>query len=282
MKNFTDVLATELNNNLENIKLAHSDSCECAKASLKVVLAKIKVLKDFVKNECFVSKQDEILFFKELKPQFSSKLIYFSEIYRIEITKPIESQKNLIKHFKLEQKRIEKFYALHADFYKYYRTGCKHLDKVYFTRSKFNLKVLMDCNFFQNDPDFTTSHDFLLSKIIASEELQRYLKQQIEKVQEDFKHTRQDTIKHLPQLNWTGSKVALVELLYALHASGVVNNGATTLNSLANAFEQVFNLKIPQFNRVFLEIKNRKSIEQTAFLNQLKNDLARKIMESEK
>lgn len=282
MKNFTNDLATELHKNLEKIELSQSDGCECAKASLKVVLATTGVLKDFIKNQCFATKQDEIIFFKELKPQFSSKLIYFSEMYRIEITKPIGSHKNQIKHYKLEQKRIEKFYALHSDFYKYYRTGSKHLDKVYFTRSKFNLKVLMDCNFFQNDAEFTTSHDFLLSRIIASEELQKYIKQQIEKVQEVLKSRREEVIKKVPQLNWTGSKVALVELLYALHASGVVNNGTTTLTSLANAFEQVFNLKIPQFNRVFLEIKNRKSIEQTAFLNQLRNDLARKIEESEK
>lgn len=71
---------------------------------------------------------------------------------------------------------------------------------------------------------------------------------------------------------WTGSKVALVELIYALHTEGVFNNGASELKEVTTFFEAAFGVDLGQFNRTFLEIRTRKS-ERTKFLNVLKEKL---------
>ena len=78
-------------------------------------------------------------------------------------------------------------------------------------------------------------------------------------------------------LKWTGSKVALVELMYASHTEGVFNNGNLSLNETAKNMEVLFNIEIGQFNRIFSEIKKRKIIEQTSFLNNLKDNLTKRI-----
>jgi len=46
-------------------------------------------------------------------------------------------------------------------------------------------------------------------------------------------------LNHNLRLNWTGSKVALIELLYALHSEGVFNNGAADLKDLVEYFENI-------------------------------------------
>ena len=77
---------------------------------------------------------------------------------------------------------------------------------------------------------------------------------------------------------WTGSKVALIELIYALHAEGVFNNGTTDLKETAKFFEETFDIDLGQFHRTFFEIRARKS-ERTKFLNSLRDTLVKRMDE---
>ncbi len=79
------------------------------------------------------------------------------------------------------------------------------------------------------------------------------------------------------KLTWSASKAALVELLYALDSVGAFNNGNSSLNETANAIQSFFNIELGQFNRIFLEIKTRKAIEKTHFINTLKESLIQRI-----
>lgn len=84
-----------------------------------------------------------------------------------------------------------------------------------------------------------------------------------------------------PTLHWTASKVALVELLYAIQASGSFNDGKTTLKELITSFENNFQINLGQYSKTYLEIRSRKAIEKTQFLDQLKKDLLEKINQTD-
>jgi hypothetical protein len=79
---------------------------------------------------------------------------------------------------------------------------------------------------------------------------------------------------------WTGSKVALIELLYALHTEGVFNHGNADLKEVANIFEAAFNVDLGQYHRTFLEIRARKS-ERAKFLSSLKEKLLVRMEEAD-
>ena len=79
---------------------------------------------------------------------------------------------------------------------------------------------------------------------------------------------------------WTGSKVSLTELLYALHSEGVFNNGAVDLKNIAEYFEDIFDIDLGQYRRTFLEIRVRKS-ERTKFINSLKENLTKRMDNSD-
>ncbi len=81
-------------------------------------------------------------------------------------------------------------------------------------------------------------------------------------------------------INWTGSKVSLVELLYALQSAGSCNNGNIDLKQLAKHFECIFNIDLGNYYRVFQEMRIRK-INRTTFLDHLKTRLVQRMDEAD-
>lgn len=280
MKNYSNSIMAELE---KQLKKTHSNvdyPIHCSQQAIKATIASLEQLKSFFKKHSFTSKLEEIEFFKEIKPQLASKLIFYNEIYNIEISKPSGSYKTIRKHYNKELRKLKIFFDENLEFYKYYRTGNTCLDKKYFLRRKHDITITLDSSYFQSDYDFTTSHDFKVAKIIANDNIRVYLETNIKKYQNGNHDNKHIETNH-KGLKWTGSKVALVELMYALHAEGVLNNGNLSLNEIAKNIESAFNLDIGQFNRIYLEIRSRKTIEKTNFLNSLKDNLVKRMDEAD-
>lgn len=79
---------------------------------------------------------------------------------------------------------------------------------------------------------------------------------------------------------WTGSKVSLVELLYALQSTVSFNNGSIGIKTLASELQSLFNVDIGNYYRVFQEMRIRKS-SRTSFMDQLKDRLVKRMDESD-
>ena len=82
------------------------------------------------------------------------------------------------------------------------------------------------------------------------------------------------------ELNWTASKTALTELIYALHSQGVFENGNADIRLIAQKFESIFNIDLGDFYHTFMELKSRK-INRTKFLDSLRDTLIKKMDEGE-
>ena len=82
-------------------------------------------------------------------------------------------------------------------------------------------------------------------------------------------------------LNWTGSKVDLVELVYALHNSKIVNTGNVDVKELATHLGKMFNINIEdKVYRFYQDIKSRKVIK-TKFLNTIAENLNQKMVDED-
>ena len=71
-------------------------------------------------------------------------------------------------------------------------------------------------------------------------------------------------------------KTDLVELIYALHSSGVINNGNVEIKTIATAFQEIFNIDPGNYYHGFIEMRTRKT-NQTKFLDKLKDNLLKYI-----
>lgn len=272
-----NLLLNNLNEQLNFIDLEIDDQIKKCEQAITVILKSINELKKAATKTNFKSKSEEIQFFKEVKPLFASKLIYFNLVYRIEMKKPNGGNKILKKYYNNELLKLKAFFDNELEFYQYYRSGSTYLDYKYFLRGEFDIKLALDSYYFESDMSFATSHDFKVATILANDLIELYLENQLlmlENNENSEKSQRKPNVK----LTWTGSKVALIELIYALHTEGVFNNGAADLKDIAEYFEHTFEIDLGQYRRVFLEIRARKS-DRTKFLTTL-NDSLQKRMEN--
>ena len=270
-------LLSDLNEQLNFINLEIDNQSIRCESAINIILKTINNLKIIVGKNNFKTETEEIHFFKEIKPQFTSKMIYYNAIFKIEMKKPNGGNRILKKYYNNELVKLKAFFDNELEFYKYYRSGSTYLDYKYFLRGKFDIKMSLDSYYFETDKNFSTSHDFKVAKILANDLIQLYLENQlrmIDNIDIKEKSQRQPNTK----MTWTGSKVALTELLYALHSEGVFNNGAADLKNIAEYFEYVFEIDLGQYRRTFLEIRMRKA-EKTKFIVAL-NDTLLKRMEN--
>ena len=272
MKTFSTYLLSELDLQLETIHSATDVPILYSERALQALLPAMDRLKSFILSYSFQSPEEEIDFFKRIKPQIASKLIYYNEIYNIEMGRPQGGDKALRKFLQLELDKLRRFFNENQSFYRYHRTGSTYLDHAYYLRMEPNISMTLDSIYFQADQRFSTAQDFKTSVIIANELVQAYLEASLLKLE-----NKQAPSPAQPQaLQWTSSKVALVELIYALHSEGAFNQGATSLNEVAHFFEAIFNIELGQYNRAYIEMRLRKS-DRTKFLNSLRERLLRRM-----
>ena len=173
------------------------------------------------------------------------------------------------------KRQIQKSF-LNNSFYDYYRAGQTELDNQYFIRENYDILSDVHCHLLDRDSSFTTLHDSSVAMILANSHLIEYVSDEIDSLSDKL-HLKFTSIVDSKLLQWTDSKVALVEFIYAIYAGKCFNNGNTSLKDIAFCCEILFNIEIGDFYRIFLEIRNRKK-SRTQFLDKLK-DKIQKMME---
>ena len=268
-------LLSDLNEQLNFIDLEIDDTIKRCEKAIEITIKSVQKLKLLFTKENFKNQEQEIEFFKNIKPKFTSKFIFYNMIYKIETKKPYGGERVVKKYLNNELQKLKIYFDNNLDFYKYYRTGSSYLDHKYFTRGKFDVKLALDSFYFEADRTFSTSHDFKVAKIMAHDLIQVYLEDKLLLI-ENKEPIEKSKVNLKVKQNWTGSKVALIELLYALHTEGVFNNGTSDLKEIAEYFENVFSIDLGQYHRAFLEIRMRKT-DKTKFLNGMKEKLIRRM-----
>lgn len=274
-----NILVNQLNEQLNFVDLEIDNQIKKCEQAITLILKSINELKKTTTKTNFKTQSEEIQFFKEIKPQFTSKLIYFNRVYKIEMKKPNGGNRILKKYYNNELLKLKAFFDNELEFYQYYRSGSTYLDYKYFLRGKFDIKLALDSYYFETDSSFATSHDFKVATILANDLIQLYIENQLLML-DNQENTEKSQRKPNIKMTWTGSKVALVELMYALHTEGVFNNGAADLKEIAEYFEHIFEIDLGQYRRVFLEIRARKN-DRTKFLTTLNESLQKRMENSD-
>lgn len=229
---------------------------------------KVKVLKDNFRNE-----QQEIDFFKNIKPQVLGKLIYYNKIFRIETTCPVSNGRLHQNYFENQLKVLKSEYKesiSNEDFYRYYRAGRSDRDHKYFRLGQINYHDGLKSGVFEIDLSFSTYYDNKVAHIIANELLYTYLLTKINPDENpDAILINGDVNK---DISWTNSQNALIELIYALYASNSVAHGKIGIRKLALIFRILFRTPLNDIHHAFHRMKTR-SGSRTAFLDQLKFSL---------
>ena len=265
-KKKVDQLWKDLTTAVDQINRSENDIVIRAEEILMETDASIRQLKDLLRQYQFPDWSNEIYFFKNTKPQFVAVYIYYSKVLALEASKPYADSQALRSYYENERSNLLYFYNEQREFISYYRRKSTYLDKKYFVRFKFDFKLKLSPELYSYDEEFSTSHDHIVSQIMANDLLEQYLTNKI-----DSKDSKENSIDHIKNLEWTAPKVALIELLYALHQTKCFNGGHSDLAEIFRWAENSLNIGLGNYHKTFSEIRLRKT-DRTKFLSLLQHN----------
>ena len=262
---------------LETLLSSNLDYVDRINKIIELINSKIKELYKWLKKYKFDNKEEEIHFFKHLKPKLVSKLIYYKEVLNSEISLPSD-KKSIKKFLDKEINKLDQFSKTNKEFFKYFRSRATNKDLDYFIIDTENNIDVEDCFLVNFDIRLCSSHDYKVSMLIANNLLCAFYENKLENLN---KNPLKIITNSNSNLNWTGNKIDLIEIIYAFHHQKVINGGNIEIKELAKTLGGVFNIDLEEnIYRYYSDIKGRKTIK-TKFLNNLSDNLNAKFIEEE-
>lgn len=214
----------------------------CIKESLQmmsVLSNMLKEMKTYILTNGFESQSEEISFFREIKPIIQGKLLFYRQIH-------------------LWEKSLQE-----EPFYNYYLSENHQWDAKYFVRYQVDIATeILPENRLNFDTDFSTYYDFLVAQILCKKQLNEYLTNRIEEIENNARGINTN-------LEWTATKNDLIELIYALQQVKVISSGKMSINKIVAVFSKIFNIELKDTHHAFHRMKTRGK-SRTTFLDKLK------------
>jgi hypothetical protein len=239
-------------------------------------------LKEFVKQNQFNCETEEINYFKNIKPKVHSQIIYFRKIIQINSNLPIGSIETKKQYYTTHLLAMTAFYEENKEIILYYRSFKTNLDGNFFIRKNAFLHRNLEFEFIEVDYDQCTGYDLIIAKLLALEKLEKYVCFQLLHVDSIDQLTFLPESKDfsipafISELQWTDSKIALVELLVVLKETGVFSNGTVDMKTIVSHFEYFFQINLGDHYKSANEIKGRKN-SKTKFLDLIIENFKRKL-----
>lgn len=275
MKAYRETLSL-LERNLEQLELQAPLDRDTAEKGIQLCRDSLQATRERVIKNGFKSLQDECAFFKTIKPNLVGYLIFYINVIHIELHQPLVSGKEKHSFYIDYISTLGNYFREHREVYQYHSCQRTHLDMEYFTRNSNSTAWYPDSLTSLIDAQFSTPKDMVIAQIIGNTRTINYLRRKVSrKKKRPFRQGVEGS-----NLKWTGSKVDLVELVYAMQASGMVNNGNIGIKELAKGIENLFAIELGDYYRIFLEIRTRKS-NPSKLLDTLKTSLINKIAQAD-
>lgn len=144
------------------------------------------VLLKLLNHRQFRSINDEIWFFKTVKPAFTGTLEYYALVYKAALFRPEAGSDahEVLNFWRKELRHAEKFLEENEQFYHYYKTGNTEMDEVYFVRAVHPKDNAAYRSHTASNPfRASSSHDSLFAAIQARDKYRNYVKRKIEIVE---------------------------------------------------------------------------------------------------
>lgn len=270
MEKYFNTLKDRLNKEIEKVSSSNQNDFDKNEQCKMILVKYYKKLQSFAEKYNFKSEQEEIRYFKHLKPQILSEFLYYNKVTKMINFSQIQCLEISEKHLNYELKKVSDFYETHIDFISYINSGQTFSDEALFLRKNVKLSAIPSYLLLREDISHITNGGHLVVKLLLNRKIQNFILQEKSK-------QKQCLMGKIGQvqpavLSWTNSKSDLIELIYSLHSFGAINNGNADIKEIVNEFERFFNINLGDPYRHFTNIKQRKK-SPTSFLEQLTRNM---------
>lgn len=244
---------------------------------LKSELAELLCKMQDVVNEKDLTREEEIYCFKEAKPYILGRMMFIKQVSILKATDSIKSQNLQRTLYLRKQEYIDNKIFDNIELYRYHKSKSDRLDVYYYTREHRDFYNDWREVAFDRNPSFSTSHDLDIANFICYELLSEYLSRQLEQMDREFDifedNERSDM---LPEMMWTDKKSDMVELCYAIHSKGSINNGSVPIKDIIAKMGRIFSVDVENYYQIYGTFKGRKK-ERLPYISALNSSLNRKM-----
>ena len=164
---------------VEKIEIAESAELDKLEAWIKCSVFHWNRIKERTIITQFENEEEEIIFFKSIKPAFTGKIEYYTQRYQAYLFYPDADKFSNDNFWLLEIKRIAKFYNEQQEFFKYYLADETWSDYIYFLRRNNGCNDLKQARIYDFDEKMSTSHDWLIAKHIGYCQYQKFINDEL-------------------------------------------------------------------------------------------------------
>lgn len=221
------------------------------------IVSLLPPLRELVVNNTFSNSNDEIEFFKLLKPQIIKELLYFIDVYNIERDNTRTSHEHEISYYKSWIQQIHTSFTIDNHLKGYFDLGRSERDIEYFTRFQSNALYHTNSIECMQDPGFSTFHDKNYANYLARKNTLFYLKNRILTL-ESIQNLEKNNPGPVAGVRWNGSKSDLIQVIYGLYIAQRNNKNKISLLNVTRLFEIFFHIKFSNINVSIHQLKNAK------------------------
>lgn len=271
---FSEQIISKLKNDLAFLNLDGENKLVQFESAFYLVDKALDKVKLFINDYEFNSDKEEIEFFKNHMSFFLKESVYYSELFNLESIKPAGPIIEIRKFYEKELNSVQEYLQENQNLYNYLLLKKENQDKVFFLRSA-QAPIYKPNLFWQTlDTRYCTVYTLYCARIMGSLALSKYFQKQLAV----FSNPQKQTTKYNgTALKWTGKKADLVELVYALKTSGVINHGNAGISEIVISLAEFFGTELKGYYRTFIEIRSRKK-NRTIFLERCRDSLETYMM----
>jgi hypothetical protein len=123
-------------------------------------------------NYVFNDQQEEILFYKVVKPRFIALIDYFTLLYKSVLFQP-ESQQGNLEYWQHERAICKNFLSKYQSFCSYYEQGNTTMDHIYFVQETNQQSLIFGIN--EKLAQTINSYSHLLARLLSIKKYHRYI-----------------------------------------------------------------------------------------------------------
>ncbi len=279
---FSDTLRAELSASLALVAVEQAPHL-ILRDRLALINAALSSLSDLV-SAGSISEQEMLLFHKSIYPSFKALQLFEIEFYYLKMAVPVGDRKVVKKFYREELHLIDRFLGRNAAAYAYYSKSAAELDQVYFLMGGDSSSALAPVVEYEAT-DGSTPMAYVFSRFMCYERLAEYLLGEIDRLDHPKGlgvggDHRGGTHMVAKKFQWTGETVNLIELAHGVYLDGQLHKSIGIVEFFEGLGEFFgVNLGVPK--RGFEDIKRRKRLSKTHFLDRLRTQILNRIDEED-
>ena len=226
-----------------------------------------------VETDGFPAQAEEISFFKHAAPRMYGRLFFYMKLAQIECWRRYNSREKFGDQLRGVLQEADIFLDKQASLCEYYFQGKTYLDEYLFIRRDHGEWSTEEVGTFIGQ-DFTLG-SYQVSWIIANQQLRDWVVSELAKLECAVVEGPKKSVK---ALKFTGNKVDVVELVYALYLKQCFNRGKATLKDVMEWFAVNWGIALDGYHGTINDMEIRKK-SRTKFLHELMEELEAKMDE---